>query len=93
MEAPKIVLILEGPNGCAKTTLAKQLAAFFELPYVKESKPDQPGFQYYLERAKELGPCVLDRFHLGERVYPQLKNDGRVPLERWQQHEIERVLL
>jgi len=36
---------------------------------------------------------VLDRFHLGERVYPQLKNDGRVPLERWQQHEIERVLL
>jgi hypothetical protein len=85
--------LIEGPNGTAKTTLAKQLASFFDLLYVKENKPDEPGFKYYLRRAKEMGPCVLDRFHLGERVYPQIKKDGRVPLERWQQREIERVLL
>ena len=37
--------------------------------------------------------CVSDRFHLGEIVYPLLKKDGRKPLERWQQRQIERALM
>ena len=80
-----MIIILEGPNGVGKSSLAKNLSALLGIPYRKENKPDRPGFQYYLERAKTLDDVILDRFHLGERVYPQIKQDGRVPLERWQQ--------
>lgn len=88
-----MTLIVEGPNGAGKTELAKNLSKLFNIEYRKENKPDRPGFQYYLEKARYLHDVVLDRFHLGERVYPQIKQDGRVPLERWQQHEIERAMM
>ncbi|MDD5651146.1 MAG: AAA family ATPase [Candidatus Nanoarchaeia archaeon] len=86
-----MLIILEGPNGVGKTTLAKQLVKQYNLKYIKESKPNG-GAQYYLEKALEYDDAVVDRFHLGEYVYPMLKKDGRDALLLWQQHLIERIL-
>ena len=89
------MIVIEGCDGTGKTTLAKNLASLLGLEYVHESTPKGlDNFQYYLDRALELPRnAVLDRFHLGEYVYPKLKNDGRLPLLPWQQSMIERVLL
>jgi hypothetical protein len=87
------IIIVEGGTAQGKSTLVKDLSAALQLPSVKENKPTVPGFQYYLSRAKEISDAVFDRFLIGESVYPILYEDGRVPLERWQQHMIERCLL
>lgn len=89
------MIVIEGCDGTGKTTLAKNLASLLRLEYVHELTPNgKDNFEYYLQRALELPrESVVDRFHLGEYVYPLLKKDGRVPLESWQQHVIERVLL
>jgi thymidylate kinase len=87
------IIIFEGPNGSCKTTLAKKVSEIFNLQYIKESKPTEDGFTYYIKKALERNNCVLDRFHLGEFVYPRLKNDGRKLLEYWQIQLIDRILL
>jgi len=91
-------IIIEGVDGTLKSTIAKQFAERLSYPIVKESVPKlvngETNLQYYLRRCDELPQdCVIDRFHLGEAVYPYVKNDGRVALSTPQVHEIERKLL
>ena len=91
-------IIIEGCDGCLKTTIAKQLGSRLVYPIIKESVPKlvngETNLQYYLRRCEELPQdCVVDRFHLGESVYPYVKNDGRTALTLPQVQEIDRKLL
>lgn len=73
------VIILEGPDGSGKTTLANALRDRFGFDVLHEGPPpsDKEPLRYYAEklvkafRAKK--PVVFDRFHLGETVYGPLK--------------------
>lgn len=90
-------IIIEGVDGCLKTTIAKQIVHRIKEPYtyVKEKVPpkDMSGFDYYMKRCDELPVnCVVDRFHLGEAIYPVVKQDGRVALTPKQIYEIEKKL-
>lgn len=90
-------VIIEGPNGAGKTTLAKKLADVLGLNYHREARNyDQSGsgLEYYVKTIESLGTnLVIDRFHLGEVVYPELFNDHRTPLTAGMQHMLERRLL
>jgi hypothetical protein len=92
------MIILEGPDGTGKTTLAKKIANALNLNYVKiprhKNDTEVDGFKFYMKQATSIPDnCVVDRFHIGECVYPQLYTDDfRTPLKMWEQHAIERVL-
>lgn len=90
-----MLIIIEGCDGTGKTTLANKLIEDFKFSYNKENKPPYDGFKYYIDRAtsfKSGDNIILDRFHLGEIVYPSIKKD-RTPLDLTKQHLIERALI
>ena len=86
------MIVIEGIDGTGKTTLAKHLASVLGLTYVHERTEDEGFFRYVL-LALTAERKVYDRFHLSEAVYPLIKQDGRLPMLRWQQHMVERVLM
>lgn len=75
-------VIIEGPDGAGKTTLAKQLQKKYKLEYHHEGPPpaEPSALQHYaglLLRTE--APTVFDRLHLGELVYgPLLRNGSRL---------------
>ena len=80
-ELPKIVIV-EGPDGSGKTTLAKHLCSRLGYGYVHMSIPDDPKrpFDYwwrriYPELHKHPG-LVIDRLHWSEALYGSLFRDG-----------------
>lgn len=62
------MIIIEGPDGSGKTTLAMQMAKRANLEYRHMGPPEEgmDHVQWYLDR---VGPYVWDRFHLGEETY------------------------
>jgi hypothetical protein len=70
------MLIVEGPDCVGKTTLCKKLLE--HLPnhaYQHLSRPPI-GFDSYWWHAKQMNRFIVqDRFHLGEMVYPALRNE------------------
>src|SRR5512143_3552098 len=84
-----MIIILEGPDGAGKTTLAHQLQEEFQLEYHHEGTPppDEHLLWYYGRvldsfRGRRV---VFDRFALGERVYgPALRGVDRLGAEGWQ---------
>lgn len=90
-------VILEGPDGAGKTTLAQELAkSKYQLKYRHLGPPlfpNQPRLQEYLRELREHPHSVVfDRLHLGERVYGPIvrEHDG---LGDVGQRMLERVLL
>jgi thymidylate kinase len=75
-------IILEGPDGAGKTTLAQELVRVFNLEYHHEGPP--PLDRYPIHHYSELitsrrRPTVFDRLHLGETVYgPLLRGSSRI---------------
>jgi thymidylate kinase len=76
-----MIIILEGPDGVGKTTVANALAFVCESPVMVRSGPpdtDNPLKEYWgrideLEDLSSLGHTVIvDRFHVGELVYGNL---------------------
>lgn len=68
-------IIIEGPDGTGKTTLAKALCEGAGYAYRHEGPPPAgvTAYQHYagiLDRLEQ--PTLLDRFHLGELVYGPL---------------------
>lgn len=92
------MIIVEGADGTGKTTLCKQIAEKLNMQYLKiprhKNDMELNGFKFYVEQAESIPDnCIVDRFHIGEMVYPRLyTDDTRAPLKMWQQHCIERVL-
>jgi hypothetical protein len=75
-------VILEGPDGSGKTTLARRLCHSLKLAYHHEGPPptNVPALEHYarlLAEAKR--PTLFDRLHLGELVYgPLLRGASRL---------------
>lgn len=62
------MIVVEGPDGSGKTTLAHRLAQLRGLRYEHAGPPEEgiDHVRWYLDRT---GPYVWDRFHLGEETY------------------------
>lgn len=68
------IVILEGPDGGGKTTLARHLEQYYGFKYVHTGPPSGQDlleeYGYQLWRATyDDQPVVFDRLYLGERVY------------------------
>lgn len=93
------MIIIEGPNGVGKSTLAKRLLEQLpELRYHKVALTMETvkhlDFKWYLKQTQLLRiNYLVDRWHLGQIVYPQLYKDGRKPLAIEEQHLLERILM
>lgn len=78
-----MIIILEGPDGAGKTTLAQQLATAFGLTVHHEGPPPQnvSMLQHYgriLDDARGKN-VVFDRLYVGERVYgPIVRGQDRL---------------
>lgn len=78
-----MIIILEGPDGAGKTTLAKQLAEAFQLRIHHEGPPPKnvSVLQHYgriLDAARGQN-VVFDRLYVGERVYgPIVRGEDRL---------------
>lgn len=89
-------LILVGPDGAGKTTLANKLADHFGLKYIKRDKPytqeDKDNmFKSYLEVIENEDNVIYDRYLYCEKVYGPIMRDENVVT--WEQlHEIELAL-
>jgi hypothetical protein len=83
-----MIILIEGIDGSGKTTLAKQLAAYFKLEYYHEGVPPPSvsmldHYGQLLQAARGRG-VVFDRLGLGERVYgPIIRNDDRLGDDGW----------
>lgn len=76
------MLIIEGPDNSGKTTLAKQIAAFYDTEYVASIGP-RADYDWWITQLKlppaQLISQVRDRFFFSELVYgPLLRGKLRV---------------
>lgn len=79
-----MIVLLEGPDGGGKTTLAKQLEAF-GFGYVHMSAPepaDQPLDYWFARLGHVCRPTVVDRMHWSEDVYGSLFRGGSALSDR-----------
>ena len=91
-----MLIICCGQNGVGKTTLAKKICEKYSLTYYKNdrTKEIKEGYKLYMHLAMFMPDnIVADRAHLGEAIYPIIKNDGRVPLTVEQIHDIEYTMM
>lgn len=74
------VIILEGPDGSGKTTLAKELCRYgYEYAHEGPTPTGEEPLRYYVRRLAwaldRSHPVVFDRFHLGAFVYGPILRD------------------
>ena len=83
-----MIVILEGPDGSGKTTLAKELQERFGLRYHHEGPPPAniPPLYHYARVLEDYrgSDVVIDRFALGERIYgPIIRGKDGLGPEGW----------
>jgi thymidylate kinase len=70
------MLIIEGPDGVGKTTLAKKLLGNFTDRVYAHFTRLPPSFDYYWGYVERMGRRVVqDRFHLSEIAYAQARGE------------------
>jgi hypothetical protein len=63
-------VILEGPDGTGKTTLANEIIRRTGASYIHCGPPDKPALGFYLDKLRSVkGPAVVDRLHVGSYCY------------------------
>ena len=80
------VIIVEGPDGSGKTTLAQYLSYELYLDYHHEGPTpiDVSPIDYYSQLLRAATNTVFDRLALGERVYgPILRGSDRLGHSGW----------
>lgn len=66
------MLIIEGPDGVGKTTLAMTLRKYLPRHFYSHMTKPGEGFDFYWDYLDRIGRNVIqDRFHWGEAIYPQ----------------------
>ena len=68
-------IIIEGTDGTGKSTLAKYLQDKFNLNYQHSSNETDNNFDYHFKLLDSNENVVLDRFQLGEIIYPMFTPD------------------
>lgn len=63
-------VIIEGTDGTGKTTLAKHLVEKLGASYHHSSAETDNDFTYHMNLLEKSQPQVLDRFQIGELIYP-----------------------
>lgn len=78
-----MLIILEGPDGAGKSTLAQEIASHLgrttsdKIEVWHAKRPERHPLNEYLRPLRSYRPgtghhLILDRWHWGERVYPQV---------------------
>ena len=63
-------IVIEGPDGTGKTTLAAEIVRRTGANYLHCGPPDRPALDFYLGKLRSVkGPTVVDRLHVGSYVY------------------------
>ena len=91
-----MIIILEGPDGSGKTTLAQQLSRQTGYAIEHRSKPETPEEKArmigeYLQLAKSSRNVILDRCWYSEMVYGKVMRD-QAYIDYPQMYELERML-
>lgn len=92
-----MIIILEGPEGAGKTTLANKLAKMLDFPYIHRSKPrsekeKQEMYESYLQIVYSGQNTIFDRCWYSEIVYGKIMRDqSYITIE--QMHELESAMV
>jgi hypothetical protein len=82
-----MIVLLEGPDGSGKTTLAKALMLLdFNYVHMSVPRPARDPLVYWLARFRgERHPLIIDRMHWSEDVYGAIFRGGSAlsPHHRW----------
>lgn len=87
-------IILEGPDGAGKTTLARELEKRY-YKYIHNDVPERDLDQFKIRLDMLISnPClkVIDRLHLSERIYEPVMRGSEPQLTELQERLIERYL-
>jgi len=91
-----MIIILEGPDGSGKTTLAKQIARQTGYTYEHRSKPENEEEKArmmgeYIQMCKSKQNIIVDRCWYSEMVYGKVMRDQSY-IDYPQMYELERML-
>lgn len=90
MSRKNMQIIIEGPDGAGKSTLAKKIADTFNLKIIHSGKDDLNNLAYYAKLLTDNPNAVFDRFYFSEIVYGNALRNGKLRLT---QHEINQLQL
>lgn len=72
-----MIILIEGPDGTGKTTLAKLLCDAYGMEYLHFGIPDRHPMDYWFETLSKIDkPTVIDRLHISEEVYGPIYREG-----------------
>lgn len=71
-----MIVIIEGPDGSGKTTLAKKVVELTGAEYIHAKKPVRHPLVEYTAPLEPGKDYVLDRWHVGEMVYGPIHRGG-----------------